>query len=108
MDDSDYSNAAGFLPINQKKGVPSHEHTARLREVWSTRCREAESPQRGSLDSFAKQRCAACPYLRVMLDLAKKLCLSFFEKASFAHSPVILRAFAKTSSAGMSLASPRS
>jgi hypothetical protein len=44
----------------------------------------------------------------VILDFLEELGLCLLKKAGSIHKPVISRALAKTSSAGMNLASPRS
>ena len=69
---------------------------------------ESQSAGGCSLHRLPKPNCAVWLPFRIVRNLVQEFRFHFCEEASSTHSPGIFLAFAKTSSAGMRRASPRS
>jgi hypothetical protein len=98
-----------FRPVNQEERVAFHEYSTSPCDVAETSHRKHKRARRRFLDCRPKPLGSAGLHAGVVLNFLEEFCFGFLEKPRLTHEPaMIVRAFAKTSSAGTSLASPRS
>lgn len=108
MCEREYGYATRFFAVDEKERIATHKYTAGFHEVDGSCFRVSQSAGRCSLHRFPKTHCAFWLPFGVVRNLVQEFRFRFCEEASSTHPPVIFLAFAKTSSAGMRLASPRS
>jgi len=101
-------DALRFGSIYQKERITLYENPASLGAIRLPGHGKRERARRGFFDCDTKPFCPFGLNIRVVMYFFEELSLCFLDKASAIHKSVISRAFAKTSSAGTSLASPRS
>ncbi len=104
----EHSYATRFFAVDEKERIAPHKYTAGFHEVDRSRFRVSQSAGRCSLHRFPKPHCTLWLPFRVVRNLVQEFRFRFCEEASSTHPPVIFLALAKTSSAGLRWASPRS
>ena len=103
----DYTSC--FWPVNQEERVAFHEYSTSLCDVAEASHRKYKRARRCFLDRRPKPLGATGLHASVVLNFLEEFRFGFLEKPRLTHEPaMIARAFAKTSSAGTSLVSPRS